>query len=100
MVPNALKRYAWQQHSHVVLVVFATMLQLYKASEAVRKNRVAAGIDKQSIKMLEPNLVENLEGLECELKSGTDEPIPLRRIYIPMGGGKCRPSVSLLSAAG
>lgn len=64
---------------------------LKKAFKAVRKNRGAAGIDKQSIRMFEENLTENLLALEKDLKGGTYQPIPLRREYIPKGGGKFRP---------
>lgn len=61
------------------------------AFKAVRRNRGAAGIDKQSIVMFESNREENLEALMRELKEGTYQPLPLRRVYIPKGGGKSRP---------
>lgn len=64
---------------------------LKKAFKAVRRNRGAAGIDKQSIRMFEANLTENLLTLERELKDGSYWPFPLRRVYIPKGGGKVRP---------
>lgn len=64
---------------------------LYKAFKAVKRNRGAAGLDKQSIKMFEANLDENLLALMRELKSGTYQPIPLRRVYIPKGTGAVRP---------
>lgn len=50
---------------------------------AVRRNRGAAGIDKVSIQMFEKNLEENLDRLMRELKQGTFEPLPARRVYIP-----------------
>jgi retron-type reverse transcriptase len=62
-----------------------------KAFKAVKKNRGAAGIDKMSIAMYESNLSENLLSLMRELKQGTYQPIPLRRVYIPKGDGKLRP---------
>lgn len=64
---------------------------MLKAFKAVRKNRGAAGIDKVSISMYESNLKANLLSLMKELKSGTYQPIPLRRVYIPKGKGKTRP---------
>ena len=58
-----------------------------KAFKAVRRNRGAAGIDKQSIVMFESNLDENLAALMRDLKDGTYQPLPLRRVSIPQGGG-------------
>lgn len=57
----------------------------------VKKNRGAAGIDKQSIEMFEANLYPNLIALMKELKEGTYQPIALKRVYIPKGNGKFRP---------
>ena len=68
-----------------------TLETLRKAFKAVKRNRGAAGLDKQSIKMFEANLEENLLALMRELKSGTYQPIPLRRVYIPKGKGAPRP---------
>jgi group II intron reverse transcriptase/maturase len=64
---------------------------MLKAFKAVKKNRGAAGIDKVSIQMYESNLSENQLSLMKELKQGTYQPIPLRRVYIPKGDGKSRP---------
>lgn len=64
---------------------------MLKAFKAVKKNRGAAGIDKVSIKMFEANLSENLTSLMKDLKQGTYQPIPLRRVHIPKGKGKTRP---------
>ena len=68
-----------------------TLETLRKAFKAVKRNRGAAGLDKQSIKMFEANREENLLALMRELKSGTYQPIPLRRVYIPKGKGAPRP---------
>jgi RNA-directed DNA polymerase len=68
-----------------------TLDALHKAFKAVKRNRGAAGLDKQSIKRFEANLDENLLALMRELKSGTYQPIPLRRVYVPKGQGKLRP---------
>lgn len=64
---------------------------MLKAFKAVKKNRGVAGIDKVSIKMFESNLTENLLSLMKDLKQGTYQPIPLRRVHIPKGQGKTRP---------
>ena len=61
---------------------------MFKAWRNVRRNRGAAGVDKESIQIFEGNLEQNLQALMRELKSGTYQPIPLRRLYIPKGIGK------------
>jgi group II intron reverse transcriptase/maturase len=61
------------------------------AFKVVKRNRGAAGIDKVSIKMFEANLADNLLALERDLKSGSFEPLPLRRKFLDKGGGKFRP---------
>ena len=68
-----------------------TQSLLHAAFKAVRRNRGAAGIDKVSIKMFEANLADNLLALERDLKSGSFEPLPLRRHFLDKGGGKFRP---------
>lgn len=69
-----------------------TLSSLKKAFKKVKKNRGAAGIDKQSIKMFESNLEENLMALMRQLKDGSYKPIPLRREYIPKDDkGNLRP---------
>lgn len=58
----------------------------------VKRNRGAAGIDKQSIQMFEANLEQNLQALLRDLKTrGEFSPQPLRRVLIPKGKGKFRP---------
>ena len=56
---------------------------MYNAFKAVKRNRGAAGIDKVSIRMFAANLREQLEALMRELKNGSFEPLPLRRVFIP-----------------
>lgn len=68
-----------------------TLALLQTAFKAVKRNRGAAGIDKVSLKMFEANLADNLRALERDLKDGSFQPLPLRRHYIPKGGGKLRP---------
>ena len=53
------------------------------AFKAVKRNRGAAGVDKVSIQMYRANLMDNLHALMRELKDGSFEPLPLRRVFIP-----------------
>jgi len=62
-----------------------------QAFKAVKRNRGAAGLDKVSIKRFEKNLEQNLDALMRDLKTRSYEPIALRRVHIPKGGGKLRP---------
>ena len=41
--------------------------------------------------VFDENLEANLQQLAQELKSGTFEPFPVRRVYIPKAGGRVRP---------
>ncbi len=61
------------------------------AFKAVKRNRGAAGIDKVSIKMFEANLEDNLQALMKDLKCGSFEPKPLRRVFIPKNETEFRP---------
>src|ERR1700758_4035056 len=53
------------------------------AFKAVKRNRGAAGVDKVSIQLYRANLMDNLHALMRELKEGSFEPLPLRRVFIP-----------------
>ena len=64
---------------------------MHQAFRKVKRNRGAAGIDKQSIAMFAANLEANLLALMKQLKAGTYTPRPLRRKEINQGGGKIRP---------
>lgn len=68
-----------------------TFQVVYDSFWAVKRNRGAAGIDTVSIKMFEANLFENLCSVMADLKSGSFEPLPLRRHFLDKGGGKLRP---------
>jgi group II intron reverse transcriptase/maturase len=61
------------------------------AFRKVKRNRGVAGIDKVSITMFEANLEQNLLALMRDLKTGTFQPLPLRRVHIPKGPGQTRP---------
>ncbi len=67
-------------HSLTGRITFRLMLQAFKA---VKRNRGAAGIDKVSVDMFDANRDENLVALMRNLKTGTFQPRPLRRVYIP-----------------
>ncbi len=68
-----------------------TLPLLRAAFKSVKRNRGAAGIDKVSIKMFEANLVDNLRALLQDLKNGSFEPFPLRRVYVPKNDKEFRP---------
>lgn len=69
-----------------------TLQVMHDAFRAVRRNRGAAGVDRQSIGMFEANLDQNLIALMKDLKTRGDfQPLPARRSYIDKGGGKKRP---------
>jgi RNA-directed DNA polymerase len=61
------------------------------AFKAVKRNRGAAGIDKVSIKMFQANLDDNLRALMRDLKKGSFEPFPLRRVFVPKNEKEFRP---------
>ena len=85
---NGTKPLAIKHHSLTGRITYQMMTEAFKA---VRKNRGAAGVDRQSIKMFEANLEQNLTALMKSLKSGTFIPNPARRSYIDKGEGKQRP---------
>ncbi|MGI6356225.1 MAG: group II intron reverse transcriptase/maturase [Lentisphaeria bacterium] len=63
-----------------------------QAFKTVKRNRGAAGVDKVSVGMFEANLDANLEALMRDLKGGTFQTRPLRRVNIPKPGStKTRP---------
>ncbi len=68
-----------------------TLPLLAAAFKAVKANRGVAGVDKVSIKMFEANLAQNLHALMRQLKDGSFEPYPLRRVFIPKNETEFRP---------
>jgi len=56
---------------------------LFASFRSVKRNKGAAGIDNQSVKDFEENLVENINKLHEELRSKTYQPSPVRRVEIP-----------------
>ncbi len=78
-------------HSLTGRIVPSLMSQAFTA---VKRNRGAAGVDKQSIAMYERNLQANLQALQRRLKRrGAYQPKPLRRVYIPKGKGITPPTM-------
>jgi len=64
---------------------------MHEAFRAVKRNKGKAGVDRVSIEMFAQHLDQNLELLMRDLKRGTFQPRPARRVYIDKGGGKKRP---------
>ena len=65
---------------------------LREAWERVRRNRGAAGIDKETIDRIEEMGVgQFLEEIQAVLKAGKYRPQPVKRRYIPKSDGKQRP---------
>lgn len=64
---------------------------MHEAFRAVKRNKGKAGVDRVSIEMFAQHLDQNLEALKRDLKQGTFQPQPVRRVLIPKGGGKTRP---------
>src|ERR1700730_17478278 len=58
------------------------------AFKALKRHRGAAGVDKVSIQMFGANQMDNLHALMRQLKDGSYEPLPLRRVYIPKNRDK------------
>lgn len=75
-------------HSLTGRITSGLMLDSFKA---VKRNRGAAGIDKVSIRMFEADLEQNLLALMRELKGGSFQPRPLRRVFIPKNEKEFRP---------
>lgn len=75
-------------HSLTGRITDGLMLECFKA---VKRNRGAAGIDKVSIQMFEANLADNLRALMRDLKTGSFEPHPLRRVFIRKNETEFRP---------
>lgn len=63
------------------------------AHDYVKQNAgsLTAGCDGINMKLFDENLEEQLQQIAQELKSGTFEPYPVRRVYIPKSNGQVRP---------
>jgi RNA-directed DNA polymerase len=65
---------------------------LARAWQEVTANAGAAGVDGQTIEVIEQSGVESfLEDVAAELRDGRYRPQPVRRVFIPKGDGRQRP---------
>jgi RNA-directed DNA polymerase len=65
---------------------------LWEAWRRVRKNKGAAGIDRQTLEAVEELGVDRLLGeIQAELSEGRYRPLPVRRVAIPKPQGGVRP---------
>jgi len=64
---------------------------LEAAWRRVRRNRGAPGIDGVTVEEFEDRAIEELDRLERELRDGSYEPLPVRRVMIPKPDGSERP---------
>ena len=61
------------------------------AWKKVKANQGSAGVDKQPIALFEARLDDQLQQLHEGLRAGDFDPMPVKRVWIPKGGGKLRP---------
>ena len=82
-----------KQKVHSLVDKVYSRQNLMLAWEHVRANQGAGGTDGITIEAFEANLDANLERLHQELRDGTYQPQPVRRLEIPKRGtpGKTRP---------
>jgi hypothetical protein len=64
---------------------------LHRAYQHVRSNRGAPGIDEATVEEFGHQLEERLEQIRLELKTGTYQPSPVRRVEIDKEDGSKRP---------
>jgi RNA-directed DNA polymerase len=67
------------------------MSNLWEAYRQVKANKGAPGIDSVTVEVFGEHLEEELTKLHHELKTGTYEPKPVRRVEIPKPDGSKRP---------
>lgn len=61
---------------------------LWRGFEQVKANDGAAGVDRQSVEDFERHLIQNLKHLSEQLRDGTFEPQPVRRVWIDKLGSR------------
>jgi len=65
-----------------------TLANLRSGFAKVKANRGAAGVDRQTVKMFEAHLEENLEKLSQSLREGSYRPQAIKRRWIPKPGSR------------
>jgi RNA-directed DNA polymerase len=90
-----LREVAKQQPSRKFHVLYDRIYRsdvLYEAWNRVKGNKGAAGVDAQTIAVIERDGVESfLEAIQIELRENTYQPQAVLRRYIPKADGKQRP---------
>ena len=61
------------------------------AFEKVKQNKGCEGVDNESIELLEIHKDKVFERITQEIRAGTYQPKPVKRIFIPKTNGKLRP---------
>ena len=61
---------------------------LLSAFQEVKRKRGGAGVDHQTIKMFERDLMANLRKLSAEMANGTYRPRAIKRTWIPKPGSR------------
>ena len=64
---------------------------LWQSFESVARNKGAAGVDGMDIDCFRRQAYSLLSSLKKDLKSGTYQPSPVKRVYIPKADGTKRP---------
>ena len=57
----------------------------------VRANRGSGGVDGQTVQQFAQGMEERLTALSVALRTGSYQPLPVRRVYIPKPDGRKRP---------
>lgn len=73
---------------HSLIDKVYSLANLRAAFAKVKANRGSAGVDRQTIKMFEADLEENLTYLAETLRNGSYRPKAIRRVWIPKPGKK------------
>lgn len=68
-----------------------SMGTLMRAWWKVESNDGASGIDRVTIERFRANSSQYLKELQVQLRNGTYQPLPVKRVYIDKGNGQSRP---------
>jgi len=85
-MPDALLRGVRGGKWHTLSDKVYKPLNLYVASESVLGHAGAAGVDHQTVTHFEDRRLEELDRLAEELRTGSYEPRPVKRVWIPKPG--------------